>query len=218
MARKHRFARTVLLFAAYAVAGLLLGVVTERINRGVWLLTYRPPTDAEIAADVAKHGIVEVEIDFGPSWNTYLHSSRHTLPAFMLALPVAVFLAFITPTRRWDVAVAAGFVLTGTQAAVHILRHERLMHWSGLDRWLIIPAAVTLSLLGPLWALAALPVGVCRQRRLESRDGHHCVVCGYDLHGNVSGGCPECGQLTQTQDGFRPPPPCAPRAKPPNGA
>ena len=57
------------------------------------------------------------------------------------------------------------------------------------------------SLMVPLWfacPLTALPTALwifsfARRRRLI-RSGH-CVVCGYNLTGNVSGKCPECGTV-----------------------
>src|SRR4051812_10094305 len=57
---------------------------------------------------------------------------------------------------------------------------------------------------GPLWSLAALPAVVqlwwmrrwLRRRRLR-RHPELCPACGYDLTGNVSGRCPECGRPTQ---------------------
>ena len=57
------------------------------------------------------------------------------------------------------------------------------------------------SLMVPLWfacPLTALPTALWlfafarRRRRVLSG---HCVVCGYNLTGNVSGKCPECGTV-----------------------
>ena len=55
-----------------------------------------------------------------------------------------------------------------------------------------IPAGVVVLFAVPacLWYLLDRPVWL-RRRRL--RRGH-CEHCGYDLTGNVSGVCPECGQ------------------------
>lgn len=54
-------------------------------------------------------------------------------------------------------------------------------------------------LLIPLWALALAALGASvwawlayRRHRDRDRPGH-CDRCGYDLKGNVSGVCPECG-------------------------
>ena len=57
-----------------------------------------------------------------------------------------------------------------------------------------IPAGVVVLIAVPacLWYLLDRPVWL-RRRRL--RRGH-CEHCGYDLTGNVSGVCPECGTPT----------------------
>ncbi|QDV91085.1 hypothetical protein RAS2_21750 [Phycisphaerae bacterium RAS2] len=50
----------------------------------------------------------------------------------------------------------------------------------------------------PLWLPAALllATGLALRHRDQVRDRHgHCRVCGYNLAGNVSGRCPECGTL-----------------------
>ena len=54
----------------------------------------------------------------------------------------------------------------------------------------------------PYWLLAAAAAappalwlrGAGRHRRRERRRLNRCVHCGYDLTGNVSGVCPECGK------------------------
>lgn len=59
---------------------------------------------------------------------------------------------------------------------------ERLMNWH--------------SIAIPLWpiALAALYIVVRNGRRLcRAKQIRNCYVCYYDLRGNVSGRCPECG-------------------------
>jgi hypothetical protein len=52
----------------------------------------------------------------------------------------------------------------------------------------------------PFWGmliLAALPTAIvwCRDRRPPKG---HCCKCGYNLTGNTSGTCPECGELVET--------------------
>jgi hypothetical protein len=55
----------------------------------------------------------------------------------------------------------------------------------------------------PLWSpffLAAIATGLifwCDRRRLPS---HCCQGCGYNLTGNTSGVCPECGQKAERED------------------
>ena len=66
------------------------------------------------------------------------------------------------------------------------------------------PRVVVRSAVVPLWMLALLlgfypaallaggALGTCRRRR--RREKGLCAGCGYDLTGNVSGVCPECGE------------------------
>ncbi len=63
----------------------------------------------------------------------------------------------------------------------------------------------SVSILVPLWFAEALLLGVCvgtaylsrRHRPLLSQ----CIRCGYDLTGNVSGRCPECGVRREDRQG-----------------
>ena len=56
---------------------------------------------------------------------------------------------------------------------------------------MVVMAALLLS---PILLLTvALLIDRHRLRRAQRLDGGHCQSCGYDLTGNVSGVCPECG-------------------------
>ncbi len=61
------------------------------------------------------------------------------------------------------------------------------------------PTGLFLMIIFPFWLPAAVLAGVsCWLARPLLRDLHRrrhdlCVGCGYDLRGNVSGVCPECG-------------------------
>lgn len=51
----------------------------------------------------------------------------------------------------------------------------------------------------PLWPVAAIPCGILAWGALADRCRNRaggCAYCGYDLTGNVSGVCPECGEAT----------------------
>jgi hypothetical protein len=87
-----------------------------------------------------------------------------TIAAMPLALRITIAIAVVT-------LLAAGLV-QGDSAAV---------------AFVILPAALA-GLLG--WDLIDRP-NARRRRRL--RNGQ-CIRCGYDLTGNVSGVCPECGK------------------------
>ncbi len=83
-------------------------------------------------------------------------------------------------------------------------RVERLTPWLAYGLFFVLGTVLlalidAVSLVG-LLALAVIPAGVHwwrgtrwqseRRRRLTAKQ---CVHCGYDLHGNESGICPECG-------------------------
>jgi hypothetical protein len=77
----------------------------------------------------------------------------------------------------------------------HIFRHEPHPEW-GLtiryrtDRWL------DRRIFLPLWvpfALVAIPTAILWWRDRRRIPPGHCRNCGYNLTGNVSGICPECG-------------------------
>jgi hypothetical protein len=57
-------------------------------------------------------------------------------------------------------------------------------HCDRVPLWLIMVLAIS---------LAGLPMLRTAKRRHRRRHGR-CVKCGYDLTGNVSGACPECGR------------------------
>jgi hypothetical protein len=64
-----------------------------------------------------------------------------------------------------------------------------------------VPAHTYYQLTLPFWlptlVFASYPTIVCTRSSLRSwrrRRGHKCPACGYDLTGNVSGRCPECGR------------------------
>lgn len=58
-------------------------------------------------------------------------------------------------------------------------------HWGGWMAWEVFV---------PLWMPLALSVAATvRSRRLEQRLAGGCPICRYDLAGNTTGVCPECG-------------------------
>ena len=67
------------------------------------------------------------------------------------------------------------------------LGSERGATFVGLVTLVIVPASAALAIHG----LIAGPLRRSHRRRLGL-----CVKCGYDLTGNVSGVCPECGTPT----------------------
>jgi hypothetical protein len=80
---------------------------------------------------------------------------------------------------------------TGAAAAVRRLWHfGRAPQVGAFD--VVVPQWVVPAVLGPLPAAR-----IVRWRRLRRRPPTNtCGGCGYDLTGNVSGVCPECGKAT----------------------
>jgi hypothetical protein len=60
------------------------------------------------------------------------------------------------------------------------------------------------GLAGVIWA-AAITIGCLvgwrtHRKNVRVADATHCRQCGYDLTGNVSGRCPECGEAVAATD------------------
>ncbi len=130
--------------------------------------------------------------------------------------PGAVDVQFLGPTLReldmWgDSAVTPGW---------HVQSHRRRFEpsvWmrmlppalSRIACWPAVRKSSASALFGtvvivPLWCLSLPAIGFVlaaswlRHRRPQ---GGRCRVCGYDLTGNVSGRCPECGTVVPSMPG-----------------
>ena len=116
---------------------------------------------------------------------------------------IALFFAGGSGAQRFDPALP-GYRETGdaitdcrriAQANAAPVGGVAGFEWIGID-----PKNHYMSaLLIPFWAVALPALGASvwawlayRRRRNHDRPGH-CRACGYDLKGNVSGVCPECG-------------------------
>ncbi len=101
----------------------------------------------------------------------------------------------IAPIGRW----VGGFGVTrATLFQPVFLPH---FHRAGLADWrfelpLYLPFLVFATSLAALCVYPRLPFA---RRRWRLKHGL-CVSCGYDLTGNVSGTCPECGQAIEGHD------------------
>jgi hypothetical protein len=123
---------------------------------------------------------------------------------------IAVILLASTPI----LAFIIGRDRCGRRASVSARRHYRGVYTKACFRYLaayygtlagsmiillaIRPAAFVLCallLFGPLMAILLL-AGVRWCEDDVTVDKAHCANCGYDLRGNVSGVCPECGEAT----------------------
>jgi hypothetical protein len=115
---------------------------------------------------------------------------------------IAVFFAAGSAAQRFDPATPGYF---GTFDAIAYCRRVAQVNgypagaFAGFE-WVAIGKSDYLCVaLIPFWAIALLAAAASvwswlayRRRRDHDRPGH-CRACGYDLKGNVSGVCPECG-------------------------
>jgi len=85
------------------------------------------------------------------------------------------------PARRLAIGVAALFAIGGVILGLASLDN---VLWSYCGLWL-------LWIVGPAIMLLAI--------RTRGIPPGHCQSCGYDLEGNTSGKCPECGTPLETE-------------------
>ncbi len=89
-----------------------------------------------------------------------------------------------TPAKPGEYIIAFdAYHIVGAKCGVR--DYIDLTSWFVWPTWL--PAAVVWGALALVWLLITI------RSRLTIRPGH-CYGCGYDLTGNVSGTCPECGK------------------------
>jgi len=77
---------------------------------------------------------------------------------------------------------------------------ENMARYGSQPAWFWREFGASTSVSFPLWLpllLIALPTGFLfwSDHRKRTRMGH-CTTCGYDLKGNTSGTCPECGAVS----------------------
>ncbi|MEK6675190.1 MAG: hypothetical protein AABZ47_05985 [Planctomycetota bacterium] len=82
-------------------------------------------------------------------------------------------------------------VFVGTALTFLVLHGLRLVRESQNLRWSYISIPPTLAVF--VWMAQTL----IRERRMRNPGPPRCQVCDYDLYGNVSGICPECGTPTR---------------------
>jgi hypothetical protein len=70
--------------------------------------------------------------------------------------------------------------------AAYVAKMAAVAH--GLPRWVGVLLLLGVAVAAIYWLHR--PVEIVRERRAKGL----CVGCGYDLTGNVSGVCPECGR------------------------
>ncbi len=95
-----------------------------------------------------------------------------------------------TSWRYW--AAIAGVVAPSVVIQFSLRRLGIPMAWRGMARWLVVAVTVVAS-----WAILLAFRKTIRRvlwRVLRDHGIPCCTSCGYDLTGNVSGICPECGE------------------------
>lgn len=116
------------------------------------------------------------------------------LPEFALAILGGVIIGRVAWQRWWQ----RSLLFSGTMFGIPYL----LLAFDSFTRSLIVKAGaghllglvLQDSLLLPLALGGAWVASRGRCRRVARIASSHCQKCGYDLKGNVSGVCPECGQ------------------------
>lgn len=104
---------------------------------------------------------------------------------------------------------SVGVSLAGAVAALPFLLILPMLFlvvlYAALDSWFFpgwpvkaafgVIAAITVTLV----YAAVRTIYYCLRWRVVEADGRYCADCGYDLTGNTSGTCPECGVPIETR-------------------
>jgi hypothetical protein len=94
---------------------------------------------------------------------------------------------------RWPGSTSAQFDVINS-LSFGILQNP--LHWQWWPRTLKSPPPINaFGIFVPLWpfGLAAALTAILLYRRRRALPEHHCLSCGYDLHGSPGPRCPECG-------------------------
>ncbi len=91
------------------------------------------------------------------------------------------------PWRLGNVLAWIAFFVGGGLAAVSFWSFRKNIRW--VDLYELSPCVVGVFI---AYAAIRLSIHALSTRRLPYPPGH-CQTCGYNLTGNVSGVCPECG-------------------------
>ncbi len=120
------------------------------------------------------------------------HVSTWAECGLMLIIAVVAFF-----TARFSQSKLLFLLYGSATSSIFLPGMLRVGHWSWLSYgiwWPIGEACVLVVGMGLACRLAASLQHWLMQRR--PRDPRYCRGCGYDLTGNVSGRCPECGHET----------------------
>jgi hypothetical protein len=126
---------------------------------------------------------------------TFTFGHRYFGPVYLRGLSeeaTRTFGAWYPPGLRWDAAGGEKAMLLSAPAAAVRARHNVDTRSPGYrsDDWVLaVPHWLPAALLG---VMPAVWLNRFRKTRRVRRPGL-CRTCGYDLTGNASGVCPECG-------------------------
>ena len=163
------------------VCGTVTSICGSSLILGAWIsLGWRRPIQDWMTA----HGAGSLAGYFGL---LYIQ-----IPEFALAIMAGVAVGLVAWRRWWQLSL----LFSGTMFAFpYILMAIDGSIWGFLDGGgvIVITALQNLPIiplaLGGAWAASRR-----RCRRAARMASGHCGKCGYDLTGNVSGRCPECGE------------------------
>lgn len=126
------------------------------------------------------------------------------IPEFALAILGGVTVGLVAWRRWWQLSLLYSGTMFGFP---YILMTIDGSIWIILDNFgggIFARTVLQNSLIVPLALGGAWGVSRGRCRRAARMASGHCVKCGYDLRGDVSGRCPECGEpKTTTASGCR---------------
>lgn len=125
----------------------------------------------------------------------------------------------------WPIPALSGAIHTGTYEYVessdpyktnheYVVTSSRLLHLRGKEKWLasggqfdrtvlpLMPTPTGFAIDTVFYALVWLAAftAFSAVRRSARRRRNHCTNCGYNLTGNTSGQCPECGDAYSVKD------------------
>ena len=126
----------------------------------------------------------------GSGWRTLGYQRPTRSHVFLFELGSGDISVALAP---WDTSVPQGWDLMATSRPIWARFRFTLLPWFG--RWDVSWRAGGWFLIFPLWLLYVLlliPTLLLWRRERKPRPGR-CRRCDYDLTGNVSGICPECG-------------------------
>ena len=190
---------------AYPILAFIRGPLRDELERSGVIHAPRVPEHQMGSRQLAVKCVVRLGI-----WLVILSLlGVHFAPALRVRFPrlIDILILCLIPVGAFDAARYRGpfvaYLLYGCMASwwptvTYLsaseqrrrgpIRQSDIEWW--IDVWLVIAMACLVAI-GP--GLLSRFVARFRQRRVQRYPSDQCQECGYDLTGNVSGVCPECG-------------------------